>query len=148
MEGSKEKSWISLLLRLAVASLFIGAVIPKFQGGLDGVVAAFEGMFQGTWLPMPLVKLHARVTPWAELLIPIWLIAGFRLRWAWLFTGLFLVSLGFGMVVAKQGPTAADNYSYLLLVIAGLYFSRFDTLNLDGVIGGKGGECCGGTSCH
>ncbi len=147
MEASQEKSWISLLLRIAVASLFIGAVVPKFREGMD-LVAAFQGMFQGTWLPMPLVKLHARLTPWAELLIPIWLISGFRLRWAWLFTGLFIISLAFGMIVAKQGPSAADNYSYLLLAIAGLYFSRFDTLNVDAILGGKGGDCCGGTSCH
>ena len=144
-ELSPEKEWISLLLRLAVASLFIGAVIPKFQGGLGNVVQSFQTLFQNSWLPMPLVKLHARLTPWIELLIPIWLLVGIRLRWAWILTGLFLVSLSFGMVVAGQGAVAATNYSYLLLACAGLYFSPFDRYSVDGM---RGAACCGGGSCH
>lgn len=129
-----EGGWISLVLRLAVASLFTATAAAKFINGLDGVAAQFQTIFQATWLPMPLVALHARAVPFIEALIPIWLVVGFRLRWAWIFTALFMVSLAFGMGVAKQYATAADNYLYVLIFCAGLYFSRFDRWSADGLL--------------
>lgn len=138
----QEGCWVSLILRLAAASLFIGAVVPKWMGSPGATVSSFQSMFQGTWLPMPLVTLHGWLTPWIELLLPIWLILGFRLRWAWAATGLYLVSLAFGMVVARQYDTAAHNYFYVLLSCAGLHFSRHDGLSVD-AFGKKEGSCCG-----
>ena len=126
-----ERCWISLILRLAVASLFIGAVVPKFLGGVDKLDIAFQGMFKDTWLPMPLVQLHAKLVPYLEALIPIWLLVGFRLRLAWVVTSLFMVTLAFGMIVAGKGDIAASNYFYVALCLAGLYFSQFDKWSVD-----------------
>lgn len=137
-----EGCWVSLILRLAMASLFIGAVVPKWMGPPGKTVQMFQSMFQSTWLPMPLVTLHAQLTPWIEILLPVWLILGFRLRWAWVVTGLYLVSLAFGMVVAQQYGTAANNYFYALFSCAGLYFSRYDGLSLDAFGSRKEGSCC------
>lgn len=141
--GHCEECWASLILRLAMASLFVGAVVPKFLGGVGNTVGYFQKTFEGSWLPMPLVTLHARWVPWIELALPIWLVIGWRLRWAWLATGLFLTSLAFGMVVAQQGDTAAHNYTLVLMACAGLYFSRFDRCSVDGLRKKKGG-CCSG----
>ncbi len=126
-----ERCWISLILRISVSALFISAVIPKYTGGFENVVTAFQGMFAKTWLPMPLVTLHARLTPFVETLIPIWLLIGFRLRFGWVFTSLFLVSLSFGMLVAGQGAIAANNFFYVALSLGGLYFSQFDRWSVD-----------------
>ncbi len=123
------KGCVSLVLRLAVASLFIGTSVGKFQAGLGQLVPSFQAMFQGTWLPLPLVTLYARLIPWVEVLIPLWLLSGIRLKSAWFFTALFMISLGFGMVVAKS-PVAASNYMYVLLCCAGLLFSPYDCFRL------------------
>ena len=122
---SKE-CWISFILRIAIASLFAVAAAGKFIGGIDGVVASFTSMFKDTFLPSPLVALYARVIPWVEAAIAIWLILGVRLKEAWIFTAFTLISLAFGMVVARQGTTASENYVYVLIACVGLYFSEFD----------------------
>lgn len=122
------KGGASLLLRLAVASIFIAAVVGKFQMGFGQMVPMFQGMFKETWLPGSMVTIYATVLPWLELLIPVWLLSGFRLKCAWLFTGLVLISLAFGMMVAKNIPVATGNYMFVLMCCAGLYFSSFDCL--------------------
>ena len=122
-----EEQWISGILRLAMASLFLAAAVGKFLGGLGTTAGGIEGMFQSTWLPHTLVSVYARLLPFAELLVPVWLISGTKLREAWAFTALLLVSLGFGLSVAKQPST--DCYMLALLSCVGLYFSRFDTCN-------------------
>ena len=137
-----EGCWVSLILRLAIASLFVGAVVPKFMGGIGGTVTGFQALFKGSWLPMPLVTLHARLVPWIELLLPVWLVVGYRLRYAWILAGLFLTTLGFGMIVAGKGDVAAQNFTYVLISCAGLYFSEFDGLSVDTL--GKKGTCCSG----
>ncbi len=122
---SKE-CWISFILRIAMASLFAVAALSKFVGGLEGVVVSFTGMFKDSFLPSPLVALYARMIPWVEAAIAIWLILGVRLKEAWIFTAFILISLAFGMVVAHQGTTASENYIYVLIACIGLYFSEFD----------------------
>jgi len=129
-----EAAAISLLLRLAVASLFIAAVIPKYLSGFDAIAGSIQGAFKDSWLPASLVMLHARIIPYIETLIPVWLIVGYQLRYAWLVTGLFLTSLAFGMLVVQQGAVAGTNYLYVLLACAGLYFSPLDRLSVDGLL--------------
>ena len=80
---------------------------------------------------MPLVKFHAMLVPYIEVLIPAWLLIGFRLRLGWVVTSLFLLSLAFGTLVAKQGDVAAHNYFYVMVCLAGLYFSQFDKWSVD-----------------
>ena len=124
-KNCSKECWISLILRLAMVSLFAVAAAGKFMGGIDGVITNITGMFKDTWLPGPLVALYARLLPWAEALIALWLLSGIRLKEAWVFTAVTLISLAFGLIVAKQ-PTAADVYIYILTACAGLYFSEFD----------------------
>ena len=121
-----EAWWISLILRFSIASLFVAAVVPKFTGGLDGVVMNFQNTFKDTWLPPALVTLYARFIPFIEVIIPIWLISGFKLRVAWVFTVVVLISLAFGMAVAKHYDVAADNFFYVMMACLGLYVSQFD----------------------
>ena len=128
---SKE-SWISFILRMAFVSLFAVASAGKFVGGLNAVAAQFSEMFKGTFLPLPLVILYARLIPFLEAIIAIWLLMGIRLKEAWIFTAIILISLAFGLVIGRQN--AADNYMYVLIACVGLYFSEFDTCNVGRLI--------------
>lgn len=108
-----------------MASLFAVAAVSKFVGGLEGVVGQITGMFKDTFLPSPLVALYARILPWVEALIAVWLVVGIRLKAAWILTAFTLISLAFGLIVARQ-ETAFQVYLYILMACAGLYFSEFD----------------------
>lgn len=125
-------AWASLLLRLAVAVLFVAAVVPKWMGGIGQTVGFFREQFKDSWLPLPLVTLHGYLTPFVETLIPLWLVVGWKLRWGWVVATLFVISLGFGMAVAREHAVAAHNYLYVLICVAGLYFSQYDRFSVDG----------------
>jgi len=130
----------SLVLRLAVGSLFFAAAVRKLQGGTETIhktVQYFQTTFENTWLPSTLVTIHAYATPFIEAAIVIWLILGFRLKAAWMFTALFVTTLAFGMSVAGKFDTAANNYNYVLICCAGLLLSRFDRFCIDTLRGKK-----------
>lgn len=133
-EPNQLGQWASLVLRLAIASLFFAAAVRKLQGGMESIqktVGFFQTTFENTWLPAKLVSIHAHATPIVEALIVIWLISGLRLTAAWVFTALFTTSLAFGMSVAGKFDTAADNYAYVLICCAGLLLSRYDRFRVD-----------------
>ena len=121
---------ISCILRVAIAALFAVAAAGKFMGGVDGVVTQITGMFKDSFLPSGLVALYARLLPWAEAAIAIWLITGVRLKEAWIFTAAVLISLAFGLAVAKA-PMVADLYTYILIACIGLYFSEHDKCTIE-----------------
>jgi uncharacterized membrane protein YphA (DoxX/SURF4 family) len=126
--------WASLVLRLAVGSLFLAAAARKLGGGLETIqntVGFFKTTFENTWLPAPLVTIHGYATPFIEALIVLWLISGFRLKAAWVFTALFTTSLAFGMSVAGNFDTASNNYTYVLICCAGLAVSGYDRIRID-----------------
>ncbi len=130
----KEEEFISLILRVAVSSLFAVAAIGKFQkgqAGLEGVVQHFNEMFKDTWLPPQLVTLQARLIPYIEAVIPVWLISGIQLKLAWIATSFYMITLAFGIMVAGKYDVAAYNYLYVLICCWGLYFSKYDTFNVD-----------------
>jgi hypothetical protein len=79
--------------------------------------------------------MHAYATPFIEAVLVVWLISGFRLKLAWIFTSLFATSLAFGMSVAGEFDTAANNYNYVLICCAGLLLSRYDRLRIDALWG-------------
>lgn len=125
----------AVLLRLAIGSLFLAAAVRKLQGGAETIqqtVQYFQTTFEETWLPSLLVTAHAYATPFVEAIIVVWLISGFRLRAAWVFTALFTTSLAFGMAVAGKFDTAASNYTYVLICCVGLLLSRYDRIRIDG----------------
>lgn len=126
----------AVLLRLAIGSLFLAAAVRKLQGGAESIrqtVQYFQTTFEKTWLPGPLVTAHAYATPFVEAIIVVWLISGFRLRAAWVFTALFTTSLAFGMAVAGEFDTAANNYTYVLMCCVGLLVSHYDRIRIDGL---------------
>lgn len=131
----KEEWIISMILRLAVASVFGVAAYGKFAGGLDNYTAHMSAMFQNTFLPGFLLTPYINILPFAECLIVVWLLTGFKLRYAWAFAACVLWSLAFGMVVVQNGAVALGNFVYMLMACLGVYLSKYDHCVL-------GGCCC------
>ena len=129
MSGIKENLelfWISIILRIAMSSLFFVAAVNKFVMGLDISAGYIIGTFSKTWLPAFVVAPYAHALPFVEIVIAFWLFSGQHLKKAWVFTAFVLISLAFGMAIAQQYAIAASNYVYVVIACAGLYVSRYD----------------------
>lgn len=125
---NSELGWISIILRVAVAALFAVAALGKFMD-FDHYVGMVGGMFKDTPLPAWLLRPYVYVLPVAEAIIPIWLLVGMKLKEAWIFTAVVLITLGFGLTVARQ--SSADIYIFILIACVGLYTSKYDGCGLD-----------------
>lgn len=123
---TRDLHWVSVFLRLAIGSLFLGAGLTKLPGGISGTVGYYSSLFETSLLPGALVRAHASVIMLVELALGVWLFCGYRLREAWKAAALVLLSLAVGMLFAGKFDVANDNYVYLFLATAGLVVSRFD----------------------
>ena len=119
---------ISIILRAAMASLFLGTALIKFPGGVSGVVEYYMGLFEGGMLPAFLVKIHASIIMFVEFAMAIWLISGYRLKWAWVAASGVLISLAFGMIFVAKFDVVSDNYIYVVISALGLFLSQYDRL--------------------
>ncbi len=122
----KDLGRASVVLRLGMAMLFGVNAFNKFTGTRPVVLDRFEEMFRQSGLPPILVTAVASTLPFVETGLAVWLFSGFRLKDAWTAVGLVLVGLSFGMLFIEQYAFAADNFHYLLIVVAGLACRKHD----------------------
>lgn len=125
-QTQKSLHWLSVLMRLSLGGLLVIAALNKIPGGISGTVNYYQSLFQSTILPGFLVTAHASVVIFAELILGLWLLSGFRLSLAWKASSLLLVSLAIGMVFAGKYDVASDNFTYVFLSGVGLCASAYD----------------------
>jgi thiosulfate dehydrogenase [quinone] large subunit len=124
------QSWAVALARwcLGVIFLFFGmGKLPDVSGFAKGLV----GQFSKTWLPDWLLAPYAYAVPYVEVILGALLILGLWRNVVLSLTGLYLISLTFGLVLLKQ-PAAFNNFAYTVATAAILFLERYDCL----VIGG------------
>ncbi len=110
---------------LGIVFLFFG--IAKFAGGVTGFARHLSTEYQKSWLPAPLVSGFGHLLPFLEVLLGVFLLLGL-FRNATLFaTGVLLIILTFGQVVAGQGQTVFFNTCYVFLAGALLFVHDYDT---------------------
>lgn len=119
-------SLISLILRLSIGSLFLGAGIIKISGGIEGSITYYMSLFEKTIFPLFLVKAHASIIMILELVLAFWLFSGFKLRLAWITSALTLITLAFGMIFTYKFDVVSDNYIYVLISCIGIVLAPFD----------------------
>ena len=117
---------ISLILRIAIGSLFLGAAMIKLKGGISGNIDYYLSIFKDSDFPIIIVKFHASVIMFLEFVIGIWLIIGFKLKYAWIASAFTLISLAFGMIFVYKFETVSDNYIYVVISILGYLLSSYD----------------------
>lgn len=121
-----ELSWISIILRVAMSSLFLVAGINKFVTGLGYSAEQIISAFSQTWLPGFLVAPYAYVLPFVEIALALWIFSGQYVKKAWIAAAFLLITLAFGMAIVGQSAIAAGNYVYVVIACLGLYVSRYD----------------------
>jgi uncharacterized membrane protein YphA (DoxX/SURF4 family) len=118
--------WVSILLRIAMVTLFVTAGVHKWINGAGNSAAYIQQMFQGTSFPHWIVLLYSWGIPYIEVTLGAWFLFGFGLRTAWFVMGLYMASLGFGANVAGQVMLAGVSYLAVLFAAAGIWFSGPD----------------------
>ncbi|MFT6068073.1 MAG: hypothetical protein ACJAT2_002143 [Bacteriovoracaceae bacterium] len=129
-EQKKNLSLISLILRLAIGTLFLGAAIIKVKGGIEGNIAYYLSIFEKSIFPIFLVKAHASVIMFVEFILAFWLFSGIKLKEAWIASALTLISLAFGMIFVYKFDVVSDNYIYVLISSLGILIAPYDSYKL------------------
>lgn len=133
--------WAFLLLRLSLGLLFLIAGFGKFHGGYSSAVNGIVGMFasnEENWLPIFMIKPYAYILPFVEVAFGALLVVGFLTRPVLVLTGLTLLSLAFGMMVAGNHGTVANNLVYVAMAAAAMGLSEFNRYSIDGALGSTG----------
>ena len=110
-------------LFLLWAHLFFGIWLlclglSKLIGGPVGTVAWMRSEFAETWVPAALVTVLGWIIIVMENVVGVWLLAGVRARWAWIAAGKLLFLLIMGKTILGEYGTVADNWLYLILILA------------------------------
>lgn len=127
---TKNLHWVSVLMRLSIGSLMLVAALNKVPNGIEGTVGYFTSVFEKSLLPLFLVKIYAASIMVVEFLAAAWLLSGYKLKAAWIFNGLLLVSLAVGMALVGKYDVASNNYAYVVIAGIGLLASSYDRWQL------------------
>ncbi len=134
------KTWAVVLLRLFLGLLFLNAGLGKFIAKTDqGPQLSFEaykavsnGIYQKfqaeTFLPSILLAPYTYVLPWAELLLGLAVLVGFRTKASLALMGLMCISLAFGQMLIGGHETVFQISVYVLLVAMALAFVKHNAL--------------------
>lgn len=114
--------WITLLIRFSLGIIFVAHGIGKVLSYPQSPTGIIEG-FAETWLPGIVVIPFAYALPFVELLVGLMFLAGYQYLVALIVTGALLAVLSFGKVVQGQPQGVGPNLTYLLVVLAGIYFA-------------------------
>jgi phosphoglycerol transferase MdoB-like AlkP superfamily enzyme len=117
-EGMPRKA--ECLLRGALGVLMVFAGISKLMGGIEGFVENTGADFAATWLPMGIVSAFLFILPVAELLLGLWLLAGWKRQWALFITGHLFVAFMFGFMILGKDEMIALHFIYILTVACAL----------------------------
>lgn len=131
LKNTNQLSLISLILRISIGLLFLGAAIIKVQGGIDGSIAYYMSMFKESIFPEFLVKIHASMIMFLEFALGLWLLSGLKLKYAWIASALTLISLAFGMIFVYKFDVVSDNFIYVLITCLGIYIEPYDKFRMN-----------------
>ncbi|HJZ67502.1 MAG TPA: DoxX family protein [Blastocatellia bacterium] len=121
------------LLRVTFGVNFLMAGIGKFIMGIGNFEAGLEKQFAGK-LPLILLKPFGYALPFAELIVGALIVLGLFNLLALVLSGLELVVLTFGIIVAGDAPTAAHNTQYALVNFVLLWFAGYNGYSIDRLI--------------
>jgi thiosulfate dehydrogenase (quinone) large subunit len=124
------------LLRVAFGVIFLFSGIGKFVSGIGNFEAGLETQFAGK-LPMFLIKPFGYALPFAEVIVGALIVFGLFNLFALVVSGLELIVLTFGVVVAGEFPSAAHNVQYALVNFVLLWFANYNGYSIDKLIHGR-----------
>lgn len=128
MEKHREVAYV--LLRFTYGMIFFFYGINKFGMGLGSFVNGTNQQFAGK-LPAFLVTSFAYLIPFVEIIVGALIIAGLLTRLALTLSGLLMIGLTFGMVMAGQPQFVAFNLIYAVINFVLLWSVDLNLCSLD-----------------
>jgi thiosulfate dehydrogenase (quinone) large subunit len=120
---------------VALGRWCLGLVLFFFGVGklpdIGGFAQGMAGQFAKTWLPGGLTVAYGYAIPFLEVILGALLVLGLWRNAVLFSTGLYMITLTFGMVLLKQ-PAVFNNFAYTLATAALLFLGEFDCLTLGG----------------
>jgi len=129
MKNINQQQTAYLLLRLAMGVNMFGhglARIPKLQLFAGGMVKTFEK----SWLPEMLINAFATVLPFAEFMIGLMLITGFKTKWANVAGAALILILLFGCSTIENWEAMGIQMIYAIFFY--ILISRSQDNSFDG----------------
>jgi thiosulfate dehydrogenase [quinone] large subunit len=118
------------LLRITLGVIFLFAGVTKFMAGIGNIAREIVRNFAGK-LPAALVQPFAYALPFAEVTLGALILLGLFVPVALLFSGLLLIVLNFGLVMAGDTETVAHNLQYALINFVLLWLCDVNLFSLD-----------------
>lgn len=132
--NDKNATWISVFMRLAVIIYLGFSGIRKVMGGVGESVERMQQVFADSGTPMWLVTSQSWIVPYLEVFIAIWLLAGYKLRGAFITSALLTLNFAGAMKILGNGAVVANNILIVLLCCVGLLFCQNDRWSVDGCL--------------
>lgn len=113
MKDLKLQNTAYFLLRISMGVNMLGhglARIPKLHTFAEGMTKNFEK----SWLPEPLIMIFGTVLPFAEFLIGLLLVIGFKTKWALIAGAALIVVLLFGSSTIENWEAMGIQMIYAL----------------------------------
>ena len=118
------------ILRIILGINMLGRSLVRIPE-LNEFASGMAGNFADTILPEPFVHVYAFVIVFAEAVIGVLLIAGWKTRWALLTMGILLATLTFGMLLQQNFGTVANILIYTIAVAFLLFNTRYDYFGVE-----------------
>ncbi len=112
--------------RWCIGMIFLFFGIGKFVSGVSGFAQHLVEQYQKTWLPNALVGGFGNVLPFLEVLLGALLLLGLFRNTTVFATGMLLLILTFGQVVAGQPQVVFFNTGYLFMTAGVLFAHPYD----------------------
>lgn len=124
---------LGVLMLVASVGKFILPSGAKFPQVKPEFYQYIEKTFGTSGLPGFMWQPFGHAIPWIELALGILLILGIARFWVGIGGALYMLGLAFGMMIARQHATVANNYIYFGLFAAYVILSRHDRFCVDSI---------------
>lgn len=120
-----------LMLRLTLGvNLLMHGLSRLFEGESKFVVPTVQ-MFQGSFLPHPLVVAFLTVLPWFEAIIGLLILIGLRTRLVLTLAALLIAALTFGVTSLQNWTAAGEQLIYAIAFALLIAFAAVDRYSVD-----------------
>lgn len=125
------KPWAVALARWCLGLILLVYGLGKFPD-VSGFAKGLVEQFAKTWLPGWLLIPYGYALPFIELGLGALLLIGLWRNGVLLITGIYLISLTFGMTLLKQPGVVFNNFVFTLAAAAILFLGDYDRWTIGG----------------
>jgi thiosulfate dehydrogenase [quinone] large subunit len=133
-DRKKDAALAYLLLRATIGTNIFIHGLSRILAGPSHFADALVPAFQHAPLPAGFVRLFALALPWAESIVGLLVLLGFRARLALVAGSLLILTLTFGATLNQDWESAGLQLIYATVYALLLAFRHHNTFSVDGLL--------------